>query len=67
MGTDYLTNSSFKILRVAFPLFPFYIANVNIDVRDCSPRSMPGSALWGVLHVFKDIFVHNIQVEKCTL
>lgn len=66
LGADYLINSSLEILLVAFPLFPFSIANVNIEVRGLLSLLYAWKCLVGCFACLflKDIFVHNIQVEN---
>lgn len=51
---------------MAFPLFPFSIANVNIEVRGLLSLLYAWKCLVGCFACLflKDIFVHNIQVEN---
>lgn len=61
-----MTNSSLKMLLVAFPFSPFSIANVNIEVRGLLSLLYAWKCLVGCFACLflKDIFVHNIQVEN---
>lgn len=51
---------------MAFPLFPFSIANVNIEVKGLLSLLYAWKCLVGCFACLflKDIFVHNIQVEN---
>lgn len=51
---------------MAFPLFPFSIANVNIEARGSLSLLYAWKCLVGCFACLflKDIFVHNIQMEN---